>query len=80
MFNLLKLSMKIFVKVKPNARQDRIIKDDENHFIVFVKEPASQGKANNGTRKIIADYFDVALTRVSILSGGKTRRKTIEII
>ncbi|MFI5205541.1 MAG: DUF167 domain-containing protein, partial [Candidatus Paceibacterales bacterium] len=38
--------MKIIVKVKPGAKEDKIEKIDESTYIIYVKAPPIEGKAN----------------------------------
>ena len=71
--------MKIFVTAKPNAREQLVEKNDETSYTVSVKEPPVQGRANVAIIKAIADYFDVAPSRVRIISGWTSRQKTLEI-
>lgn len=72
--------MKIFVKAKPNSREEKVEKIDENNFIVSVKEPPEKGKANNAIKNALAVYFKTASARVKIISGYSSRNKIIEII
>ncbi len=71
--------MKIFIKVKTKAKEKKIEKIDENHFIVKVKELPEKGKANQEVIKIIAQYFKVSLSQVAIISGLKSKNKTIYV-
>ena len=71
--------MKIFVKAKPKAKQEEVLKVDENHFVVAVKEPPVGGRANEAIRKAIAQYFNVPASEVSIISGHTSRQKIVEI-
>jgi len=71
--------MKIFVKVKPRARAEEAERADEAHFKVAVREPPAGGKANEAVRKVLAKYFDVAISRVRIVSGRASKQKIIEI-
>lgn len=71
--------MKIFVKAKPNAREEKVEKIDENNFVVSVKEPPVKGKANEAIRNALAVYFKTASSRVKIISGFGSRNKVIEI-
>lgn len=52
----------------------------ETHFVVAVKEPPVQGRANAAIVRALAEHFDVALSRVRIISGYTARQKVIEII
>ncbi|MBI4135139.1 DUF167 domain-containing protein [Candidatus Uhrbacteria bacterium] len=78
--------MKIFVKAKPGAKEEQVEKIDppagragETHFVVAVREPPVQGRANLAIVKALADYFGVAPTRVRIISGYTARQKVVEI-
>ncbi|MDH5202528.1 MAG: DUF167 domain-containing protein [Nitrospirota bacterium] len=71
--------MKISVKVKPNAKQERIEKTGENTLSVWVKEKPQEGKANQAVIKILADYFGVARSKVILLKGQTSKQKIFEI-
>ncbi len=71
--------MKIFVKVKPAAKEATIEKLDEINFKVEVKEPPVEGRANMAVIRALADYFGVAQSDVRITSGFTSKLKTIEI-
>jgi hypothetical protein len=72
--------MKINVKAKPNSREEKIEKIDDQNFVVSVKEPPEKGKANNAIRNALAVYFKTGSSRVKIVSGYSSRNKIIEII
>jgi len=72
--------MKINVKAKPSAREEKVEKIDDNNFIVSVKEPPEKGKANEAIRNALAVYFKTASARVKIVSGYSSRNKIIEIL
>jgi len=72
--------MKVFVKVKPSAKQEKIKKLDEINFIVSVKEPPKDGKANRAIVKVLAEYFKVAPSRVNLVSGFSSKQKVFEIL
>lgn len=71
--------MRIFIKVKPAAKEDKIEKIDEINFNVQVKEPPVEGRANIAVIKALADYFGVSQFDIRIVSGFTSRSKTIEI-
>lgn len=71
--------MRLFVKVKPNAKISKIEKIDELHFSAFVKAPPIEGRANDELISLIADYFKVPKSRVKIISGLNARNKIVEI-
>jgi uncharacterized protein (TIGR00251 family) len=70
--------MKIQVKVKPNSKTDEVSQERDN-FIVKVKEPPKEGKANQAVIKLLAEHFGVPRSQVRILSGFKSRNKVIEV-
>ena len=71
--------MKIFVKFKPKAKEEKVEKIDDVNFRVSVKEPAEKGRANRAAVKALADYFNVAQSDVQIVSGSTSRLKIIDI-
>ena len=70
--------MKIRVKVIPNAKVERVIKEGDG-FLVRVKEPAKEGKANRAVIKLLAEHFGVSQRQVIISSGFGSRNKVIEV-
>lgn len=73
------LFMKIFVKAKPSAREEKVERISETEFVVSVKEPAEKGKANQAIRNALAVYFKTGSSCVKIVSGYSSRNKIIEI-
>ena len=71
--------MRIFIKVKTNARQGGVEKLAKNIYIVSVKEKPEKGKANKAAIKAIADYFKISSKNIRIVSGQTSRKKLIEI-
>jgi len=70
--------MKIQVKVKPNSRTEEVSQESES-FIVRVKEPPKEGKANLAVVKLLAEHFGVPKSKVRILSGFGSRNKVVEV-
>jgi len=71
--------MKIFVTVKTNSKEEKLERQDANHFLVWTREPAKEDKANNKTIKILSKFFDIAPSRISLLTGRHFKQKTFEI-
>lgn len=71
--------MKIFVKAKPSAKEEKIEKIDNSNYTVSVKEPPIKGKANEAIRNALAVYFKIGSTKVRIVSGYASRNKIIEV-
>jgi len=70
--------MKIHVKVKPNSRTEEVSQEND-FFLVKVKEPPKEGKANKAVIKLLANHFGVSRSQVRIVSGLKSKVKVIEI-
>lgn len=71
--------MKISVKVKAGAKQEKIEKHSPDEYSVWVREPAKEGKANDAVRKALAEHFGVAQWRVELVSGFSSKSKVFEI-
>lgn len=71
--------MKFFITVKPKSKEERVEKIDDTHFVARVKATAREGKANEAAIKALARYFEVAPSRVEIVSGHASRRKVVAI-
>jgi uncharacterized protein (TIGR00251 family) len=70
--------LKIRVRVYANSKIEEVIKEGDM-FLVRVKEPAKEGKANRAVIKLLADYFGVPQRQVVISSGYGSRNKVIDI-
>ncbi len=71
--------MKIFVKAKPGAREEKIEKVGENEFKVSVKELPIKGKANFAIERALAEYFKVSISNIKLVSGFSSKNKVFEI-
>ena len=71
--------MIISVKVKPQAKEDRVEKTGENNFAIWVKAKAVEDKANQAVIKILSEYFDKPQSKIILLKGRKSRNKIITI-
>lgn len=72
--------MKISVKVKLNAKEERVERLDAENLAVWVKAKPVEGKANEALREILAEYFGVARSKVMLLRGHTSRNKIFEVL
>lgn len=72
--------MRIFVKVKPGAKEECVEKISDTEFVVSVKDPPVRGAANAAIIRALAEYFQKPISSVRIVSGHVSRRKVIEVI
>ncbi len=75
--------MKIRAKIKPNSKKGPLIlknQDEMGDFLeIFVREPATENKANVAVIKLLAQEFSVAKTQISLAKGAKSKFKIFEI-
>ncbi|HOJ31031.1 MAG TPA: DUF167 domain-containing protein [bacterium] len=72
--------MKISAKVKTLSREEKISQVEPGKFIVHVKTPPIEGKANEEVIKIISKFFKVPKSKVRIIAGHKSKNKIIEVL
>jgi uncharacterized protein len=81
--------MRIYVRAKTNSKENkveppkaRLWKTDgwqKEYYVVYVKEPPIQGRANRAIIKTIAEYFNISPTLVVLVSGMSSKNKVFEI-
>ncbi|MDD5750385.1 MAG: DUF167 domain-containing protein [Candidatus Pacebacteria bacterium] len=71
--------MKISVRVRTKAKQERVEETGEGILSVWVKEAADKGKANVAVIRALAGHFKVPRNSVKIVSGLASRQKIIII-
>ncbi|GAI19191.1 unnamed protein product [marine sediment metagenome] len=71
--------MKVKVKVKPNSKTEEVSQAGDT-FVVKIKEPPKEGRANQAVIKLLAKYFSVSQGQVRILSGFRSRNKIVEVV
>jgi uncharacterized protein (TIGR00251 family) len=71
--------MKISIRVKPSAKEKKVEEIGRNQFLVKVKAPAKEGKANKELIEVLAEHFKVPKSCVIIITGLKSNRKIVSI-
>ena len=69
--------VKVFVT--PDAKRESVEEKGDGILAIATREPASQNRANDRVRQIVADHFSVPLGKVRILTGHRSRGKMISI-
>ena len=69
----------IFVKSIPNAKKVEINKLTGNNYSVRLDKPAVDGKANIRLIGVLAEYFNIPKSHVSIVKGLKSREKVVSL-
>ncbi len=70
--------MKIKVKIKAGAKKSKV-KESGKNLLIFTKNQPIQGKANQETIGLLAEYYGKNLSKIKIISGLKSKNKIIEI-
>ena len=71
--------MVISLKLKPNSKEEKVIKIKANDFVVWVKAKPEKNKANLALIKVLAKYFGVIQKNVMIERGFGSRKKIVRI-
>lgn len=71
--------MKISVTAKPNSKHPGIKKISGTEFVVAVKEPPVEGRANRAIVQAPSEYFNDPTANIRFGSGVTSRHKIIEI-
>jgi uncharacterized protein YggU (UPF0235/DUF167 family) len=69
---------RLAVKVTPGAREDSVTLT-EDAALVKVRVPADKGAANEAVIELMARALGLAPSRVSLLRGGTSRQKLLQI-
>jgi len=72
--------MRIFVRVAPKSSKSLLEKQPDGKFKAWLRSPPENGKANDELVGLVAEHFGVKKSHVSIVAGGKSREKTMDII
>ena len=71
--------MRITVRAKPNAKEERVEEIGPQEFVIAVKEPPREGRANAAIARALAEHFGIPQSRVRLVSGFASRQKTFDI-
>jgi hypothetical protein len=72
--------MKINITVVPSAKIEKIEKMGESSYKVWFFAKPVDGEANKKLIEIIAKYFGVAKSLVTIARGQTSKVKTLEVV
>ena len=67
------------ITVKTGSKKGPLVEKTEDGLIVFLREKPHDGEANAALIKLLADYFDVPKTSITIKVGAKSHHKIVEI-
>jgi len=68
----------VSVKVHPKARRNEV-RESEGIYIIWTTAAPDRGEANNAVRKLLADHFGCAQSKVTLKRGATSRNKVFEL-
>lgn len=73
------MSYQLTISARANSKRPGIVILSKSEWLVRVKEPAQDGKANKAIQKAIADRLKLAKSRVQLIKGQTAKFKLFEI-
>ncbi len=71
--------MRISIRVKPASRRPGIELAADGVYVVRVKEPPIDGKANKAVLRAVAEALGAAPSAVQLVAGESAKTKRLEI-
>jgi uncharacterized protein YggU (UPF0235/DUF167 family) len=72
--------MKVSITVKPSSKKGSLVQPGlMGDLLLFVREPALDGKANRAVIELLADYYDVPKSSIEILRGHTSNHKIVAV-
>jgi uncharacterized protein len=68
------------IKVVPRSSQRKAVLQDDGIVKVWVTQAPTEGQANEGVIKTLAEILKVAPSRIQIIKGETSRSKTVQLI
>ena len=72
--------MKLFITARTGRKETRVEKIDAAHYVVHVTARPVAGKANVAVIEALAQYLDIAPSRVRLMKGHHHKEKTVEVM
>ena len=69
--------MIIEVRVRPKSSKESIVKLSERFYKIYMRKPATEGKANKHLIRMLSKYFGIRKSAIKIKSGLKSENKII---
>lgn len=72
-------SVKIAVQVKPNSKKESVELLPDGSYVVRVNVPPIDGRANVRARELLANFFKIPKTSITLLLGHKGKKKVFSV-
>jgi uncharacterized protein (TIGR00251 family) len=70
---------RIYLKVIPRSSKNEVVKISEGEYRVKLTAPPVNGKANDALIKVLAQYFTVSKSSITIVGGKSAKTKMVDI-
>ncbi len=70
---------KIRVKVSAGAKTEKVVEVEPDFFRIRVNEPPEKGKANARVIELLAEYYGIPESLITLVLGAATRDKIFHI-
>lgn len=71
--------MKLSIKVLPRSSRNEVAEMPDKSLKIKLTAAPADGEANQKLIKILAEHFDVAKSKIKIVSGLTSKNKIVEI-
>ena len=71
--------MKITVQVKPNSKKELVEQQADGSYLVRVKAPPTEGRANERVIELLSVFFKIPKSRIELSGGHKSKRKIFKL-
>lgn len=69
--------MKLTVKAHPKSKKVAVKKIDDTHYEIWIREAPEKGRANDAVIETLSDYLKIPKSRLTLLSGQKSKHKVL---
>ena len=75
------MTMNVKARVKSGSKKGPLVQPViDGSLLVYVREPAVEGKANKAVQGLLADYYGVSKRNIQMISGYKSKIKHFKIV
>lgn len=71
--------MKVSAQVKTNSKVESVEVLGNGEFLIRVRTPPIDGRANEQVRELLAKHLNVPKSTVTLVRGHKSKKKVFEI-
>jgi hypothetical protein len=73
-------SCTVCVRLKPNAKREKVETDEAGGLRVWVNAPPVEGRANAALIEILSETLDIPKSYLSIKRGLGSKNKVVEVV